>query len=412
MEGDCSRPAGSLPDPTRDPGTPDPSIPIEHILVIMQENRSFDHYFGRLNQFGYQGEVDGLTDDMSNPDVDGTPIPPFHQSSYCTLDTDHSWNGAHLEWNLGANDQFVIQNTSPGTHNGVRAISYYDQSDLPYYYGLANAFSIGDRYFCSVLGPTFPNRFFLLTGTAFGHIQNDIPGSTKEFAQVNIFEQLNAYGITWKYYFTDFPYLVLFYPFWIANQDKMAFLPEYYADLAAGRLPQVAFLESGALGNPGVESDEHPPSDPQVGQASVAMRIDALMHSEYWGNSALFLTYDENGGFFDHVPPPPACIPDDIPPMLEPGSYVADYDRYGFRVPLIAVSPYAKRHHVSHEVYDHTSITKFIETKYNLPALTIRDANANPFLDVFDFSNPHFEIPDLPPAVIDPERLRECLAPP
>ncbi len=143
---DCSRGAGSLPDPSRPPGTADPSIPIEHIVILMQENRSFDHYFGQLNQFGYNGEVDGLTEEMSNPDIDGTPIAPFHQSLYCTDDTDHEWNGSHLEWNLGQNDRFVIQNTSdPEAHDGIRAMSYYDQTDIPYYYALANAFSIGDR---------------------------------------------------------------------------------------------------------------------------------------------------------------------------------------------------------------------------------------------------------------------------
>jgi phospholipase C len=168
----------------------------------------------------------------------------------------------------------------------------------------------------------------------------------------------------------------------------------------------VVFLESSFTGRP--SGDEHPPSDFQVGQASVAMRIDAFLQSTYWPDSVLFLTYDENGGFFDHLPPPEACIPDDIPPMLEKGSYQAEYDRYGFRVPFVAISPYAKRHHVSHEVYDHTSILKFIETKFNLPALTLRDANANPFLDVFDFSNPQLEVPQLPPAEVDPDHLAKC----
>ena len=409
---DCSRGAGSLPDPSRPPGTADPSIPIEHIVILMQENRSFDHYFGQLNQFGYNGEVDGLTEEMSNPDIDGTPIAPFHQSLYCTDDTDHEWNGSHLEWNLGQNDRFVIQNTSdPEAHDGIRAMSYYDQTDIPYYYALANAFSIGDRYFCSVLGPTFPNRFFLLTGTAFGHIRNDFPGSPDEFTQFTIFEQLNNYGISWKYYFSDLPITGLFFPMFVANIDKMAILSDYYVDLQTESLPQVVFLESAFTGDRATESDEHPPADFQVGQASVAERINALFSSSYWPDSALFLTYDEHGGFFDHVAPPAACIPDDIRPMLEPESYVADYDRYGFRVPFIAISPYVKRHHVSHEIYDHTSILKFIETKWNLPALTVRDANANPFLDVFDFSNPQLDIPKLPPALIDPDKLTQCLHP-
>src|SRR5262249_32911002 len=150
------------------------------------------------------------------------------------------------------------------------------------------------------------------------------------------------YGISWKYYFTDAPVLGLFLPLFLRNLDKMAHASQFLRDVNRGRLASVVFLESSVL-----YGDEHPPRDFQIGQASVARRINALMQSPLWPTSALFLTYDEHGGFFDHVPPPPACVPDDIPPRLNPDSYPAEFDRYGFRVPFVLVSPYAKRHYVS-----------------------------------------------------------------
>jgi len=141
--------------------------------------------------------------------------------------------------------------------------------------------------------------------------------------------------------------------------------------------------------------------------------VQTLVHSSAWPTAALFLTYDENGGFFDHVAPPPACLPDDIAPMADPTdpntTFPAQFDRYGFRVPLVVVSPYAKPAYVSHTVYDHTSILRFIETRFDLPALTNRDANADPMLDLFDFSSPRLlDPPGLPDATIDPSRQQQC----
>ena len=137
--------------------------------------------------------------------------------------------------------------------------------------------------------------------------------------------------------------------------------------------------------------------------------IATLFASPQWPRSALFLTYDEHGGFFDHVPPPPACKPDDIAPILESGDEPGEFDRYGIRVPMALVSPFARRHFVSHTAYDHTSVLRFIETRFDLPALTARDANADPMLELFDFQHPRFrKPPKLPKAKIDPKRLAGC----
>jgi phospholipase C len=171
-------------------------------------------------------------------------------------------------------------------------------------------------------------------------------------------------------------------PTFLKNIDHVKQKSEYFADLKAHRLPQVVFIDNSAF-----LGDEHPSADYHVGAREAAKLINAFIQSDYWSNGVFFLTYDEAGGFYDHVPPPESCAPDDLDPEK--------FQRYGFRVPFIAISPYAKRHFVSHVTYDHTSILKFIETKYNLPALTRRDANADAMTDLFNFSIPRFERPNL-----------------
>jgi phospholipase C len=184
---------------------------------------------------------------------------------------------------------------------------------------------------------------------------------------------------------------------------------QFFADAAAGTLPQVAFVDGIMIGRPNVENDEHPPANVQVGEAFVASVVDALMKSPQWGRSVLFITYDEHGGFYDHVPPPLACAPDDILPDLQPGDEPGAFDRYGIRVPVVAVSPYARKHFVSHVVHDHTSILRFIETRFDLPALTRRDANADPMLEFFKFDRATFATPPkLPKAPIDEAHKTQC----
>jgi phospholipase C len=309
-------------------------------------------------------------------------------------------------------DGFTAANAVPLDPTGSRAMGFYDRRDLRYYYALYATFAMGDRYFASVPGPTYPNRFYLLAGTSFGHIRNDLPIGD-QYDQPTIFGLLSRAGVSWKVYSGDFPFALLFNE---ARDQSANLLPlsQYFADAAAGVLPQVAFLDPRFFGTANSESDEHPPANPQVGQAFVASVVQALMRSPDWNRSALFVAYDEHGGYYDHVSPPRACRPDDIPPMLEPGDVQADFDRLGVRVPVVVVSPFARRRFVSHRVHDHTSILRFIETRFDLPALTRRDANASPMLEFFDFRNPPFATPpQLPPATIDPERAAsECPGPP
>ena len=303
-------------------------------------------------------------------------------------------------------------NSDPTDPSGARTMGYYNATDLPFYYGLYNTFATNDHYFSSTLTQTFPNRLYLYAGTSFGHIRNDVAHST----QKSVFETLDAGFVSWKIYSDQTGALsfggILFK--YVNDRKAQHVFPmsQYYADAAAGTLPNVSFVDPKFLDTPKVESDEHPPSNVQVGQKFVADVINGLMASPNWSSSALFLTYDEHGGFYDHVAPPEAPKPDNIPPMLQSGDTPGAFDRYGIRVPTVVVSPFSKSHYVSHVVDDHTSILRFIELRFGLPALTNRDLNADPMLDMFDFSTPHFTSPPtLPTAVVDPGQLAACPGP-
>ncbi len=396
--------------PTRPHGS---QIPINNIVVMMQENRSFDHYFGQLH-FEGQRRSRAEPKNASNPDPTnpgGPPIRPFHQTRYCEVaDLDHSWNGTHREWNGGAMDGFTMANVDANDPTGSRTMGFYDQADLPFYYALYSTFAMAERYFCSALTQTFPNRFYLLAATSFGHIANDFPMSPTDFSPAGgtIFEALDNANISWKVYFNQIAFALEFA--YVRNQASANLRPitEFATDAQNGTLPQVAWIDPIFIGPKEVENDEHPPANIQVGQKFVADQINAFMQSPQWAHGALFLTYDEHGGFFDHVPPPPACAPDNVPPMLEAGDEPGAFDRYGIRVPMVVVSPYARKHYVSRRVYDHTSILRFIETRFDLPALTHRDANADAMLKMFKFRRPRFLTPPPLPPVPTPPHRPEC----
>jgi phospholipase C len=396
---------------TLDITAPNPNnLPLAHVLVLMQENRSADHYLGRLatqGQPNYEAEPNVGNPDPTNPF--GPPILPFHQTAYCEVaDLDHSWNGTHNEVNGGAMDGFTAANVDPNDPTGSRAMGYYDQTDLPFYYALYSAFATGDRYFCSALTQTFPNRLYLLAGTSFGHIRNDVFGST----HTSVFELLDASAVTWKIYASQYPlgYGWIFFQYVQDHAAEHVFpIDQYFTDAMNGDLPDVSFVDPDVVASPATENDEHPPSNVQVGQQFVADILNALMSGPAWSSSAFFLTYDEHGGYYDHVVPPAAPIPDAIPPMLEPNDIAGAFDQYGVRVPVVVVSPYSKPAFVSHVVHDHTSILRFIEYRFGLPSLSNRDAAADPMLEFFDFTTPAFATPpSLPAAVVDPNQLAAC----
>jgi phospholipase C len=401
----CLYPAGALPAQTLAPSEPQGSaIPIDHFVIVMQENHSFDEYFQALAKRG-QPAVDVAPPEFSNPDPGalGKRVIIHHATELCGTDTKHGWNPTHLQYDDGAMDGFVLTNNP----NGARALAYYDDSDLPYYYALANTFAIADRYFASVPGPTWPNRMYAQAGTSFGHIANNPPPASA--TEHSIYDQLEDAGLSWKIYSDQRALEELIFTR-LRSEKGQHFVPlaEFVKDARAGQLPAFAWVES-FLSPSALGTDEHPPSDIQLGQRFVSEIIAATMASADWPKSAVFLVYDEHGGKYDHVPPPAACEPDDITPILSPGDQPGRFDRLGIRVPLIVASPFAKPHHVAHHVYSHTSLLRLVQARYDLPALTARDANDTPPYDLFDFAKPAFMTPPtLPTAVVDNAQLAAC----
>lgn len=406
---------GSLPFPGLPAGTD--TIPqIEHIVVLMMENHSFDNKFGMLRRHdvdGFRLGHDGLPT-ATNPYPNGQIQRAFRMPTTCQLPSRPSqeWTASHNAYDNGRMDGFVATPIDPLTTEivGGVAMGYWQEEDQPFYYSVFRHFPIADRYFCSVLGQTFPNRRYLLAATSIGQIDDTTPALTDYPAGGTIFDQLDAHGITWKDYTSSLvptsSSLALFPPLYEkgAAAAKIVLNTEFFTDAAAGTLPNYSLVE------PDYENQsEENPQNIAVGEEFAASVVNAVINGPAWDRTALLLAYDEHGGYYDHVPPPPAIPPDAIPPTVVPGENAFDgFARYGFRVPFALVSPWARRHFVSHDVYDHTSILKLVEVKWNLPALTYRDANAIPMLDMLDLRHPSFASPpDLaePLAVSDPSAL-------
>jgi phospholipase C len=272
--------------------------------------------------------------------------------------------------------------------SGPIAMRYWDDRDLPFTYSLVQHFPIGQRYFCSVLAQTYPNRRFFFSGTASGTIATNYDTFSIPAKNGTIWDRLDAHKISYAVYYQNLPSWAIIPGTPNGRTQYQHKFDQFFPDVAAGRLPGFTFLDP----NYDTTSEENP-QDVQVGERFLAQVTHALMKAPTWKHTALFITYDEHGGYYDHVPPPRAIKPDNIPPKLGPGDVHAAYDRYGFRVPLILVSPWARKNYVSNVVQDHTSITAFIERKWNLPAMTFRDANADAMTGYFDFSRPAFAAP-------------------
>ncbi|HTI27185.1 MAG TPA: alkaline phosphatase family protein [Kutzneria sp.] len=338
---------------------------IDHIVVVMMENRSFDHYLGWLP--GADGRQAGLT----FTDKDGVA----HQTHHLTVphgcgfsDPDHSYDGGRVEFNNGACDGWLRAG-----NNDALSIGYFEADDLGFYGSAARDWTVCDRYFAAMMAPTFPNRFFLHAGQT----DRTTTSVDKLATMPAIWDRLAAAGVSGRYYFSDVPYTAL----WGTRHLGISrLIGEFYADAAAGRLPAVSFVEPGFLGEAvaGLAQDEHPLADIRLGQHFLAGVYNAVVSSPNWPRTALVITYDEWGGFFDHVPPPVGPDPN---PDLGAGLR-------GFRVPCVVVSPRSPRATVAHGLYDHTSILKMIEWRFGLSPLTVRDAAANNLAEVLDFANP------------------------
>jgi phospholipase C len=272
----------------------------------------------------------------------------------------------------------------------TRAMGYYDSTDLPYYYELASQYATSDRFFSSVMTETVPNRLYMMGATSWGATKAIGP-----FPQnyTLIWDRLNDGGVSWTYYVVPGAknFLAQFPGGTARYGSHFAPMQQYFDDLKNGKLPQVAFIERQE------GFDEHPLNNIQKGAAKAKTYIDALMQSSAWANSVFILDFDEGGGMYDHVPPVSVPVPDNNAPDLGPADFQATFNMTGFRVPFILVSPWARPNFVSHVARDHTSILRFIESRFNLQPLTARDAAADDMSEFFDFnSSPRTAIPSLP----------------
>ena len=429
----CGYEVGSLAAETQGASAPDgATIPIETIVIIMMENRSFDHYFQDLpNQPGWsRGDgsphasstsVDVAPASVTNADLSGTPMPLAHGTQLCFADTNHSWDGTHQEIDNGKMDGFAAANDDahenpmlgpPGFLSGGRAMAYYTKDDLPFMYWAAENFAIGDRYFAAVPGPTWPNREYLYAGTSWGETTTgDFPTPTSKL----VLDLLSAKGITWGAYAGSLSTVEIFAnskTFQSTYAHKQYTSDQFMTDAQNGKLPQVTFLDPTLYPEGYDNNDEHPPAVMQVGQNWLAGVIKTLFASSQWKHMAIFLLYDEHGGLYDHVAPPPACAPDAIQPKFQAdagGSAYGGFVLEGIRLPFVVFSPYAKHHYVSHKVFDHTSVLRFVEARFGLPALTKRDANALAPWDVFDFkAPPRLTPPAVPDVPVDQTIIDQC----
>jgi phospholipase C len=291
---------------------------------------------------------------------------------------------------------------------GQRALGYYTEADLPFYYWAATQFGTSNRWFSAAPARTQINRMYLLAATSQGHVQPNSATDVWNVTAKTIFESLQNAGVTWKVYVTDFnaatpssgSYMDAFYQFTPKYQANFVDAKTFATDAAAGTLPQVSLIESGyesSTSDTGSEVDEHPQANVQVGAAYVQSMVTALMNGPNWKDSVFFLTYDEFGGLYDHVPPMQTVNPDGIAPIdLPAGNPAGDFTISGLRVPLVVISPFTKPHFVSNTPADFTAMLKFIETRFSLQPLTKRDAAQPDMTEFFDWSSPSLN-PGAPP---------------
>lgn len=342
---------------------------IDTVVVLMMENRSFDHYFGSLSLVEGRTDVDGLTAAHSNADSRGQIIRAHRESLGCYADPPHSWSASRKQLSGGTNQGFVgVHEERVGPTEAARVMGFFTREDLPVSYALADRYALCERWFSSVLGPTWPNRFYLLAAQNNGVQGNDFEA---DYSFRTIFDRLQGAGLDYAAYYGNLSLT------WMIQRDYTGHYRElstFYDAAAAGQLPAFSLVEP-IYGR----NDDHPPTHPLAGQLMIASVYDALARSPQWGRCLLVVTYDEHGGFYDHVAPPKTA--DDF----------ADrgFDQLGFRVPSVVMGPYVKQG-VSRIQFDHTSVLAFLERLFELAPLTARDRAAH----------------DLSP-LLDPARLAE-----
>ena len=338
---------------------------IEHIVVVMMENRSFDHFLGWLpNAEGMQAGITFMDSSGIGHETHAL-APDFTGCSH--HDPDHSYEGGRVQYDNGAMDGFLRSGS-----NDEYAIGYYVEADRPFFSGLARNYTTLDQSFCSILGPTFPNRFFLHSA------QTDRLANTPVLSNLpTIWDSLRGAGVTARYYWSNAPFLGLWGAKYLLNGITTPFpnIGSFFADAASGALPAVSFVDPAFTGFSFPTNDDHPPADIRAGDAFLADLFHALTTGPKWSSTVFIVTYDEWGGFFDHVAPPRAAAPaNSIDADLVNGKALL-----GFRVPTVVASPFSRGNPEDPKVkgmtFDHTSILKLIEWRFGLDPLTARDAS-------------------------------------
>ena len=437
---------------------------IEHVVIVMQENRSFDHYFGTYRGVRGYGDRSGDAARIfaqawpggTSPNRTLLPYPLDDASSHpqCAGNSElptHDWKPQHESWNGGRMDGWISTHVQPGNDGpdqGPFVMGYYQRKDIPFYHALADAFTICDAYHCSVMGPTIPNRMYLMSGmldpagTGGGPIL-ETPGIAAAKAAVGscswstMPEALSDKGVSWKIYqpagtsvgpaeslalATGFNVMLYFKQFLAdptSSLYKQAFLPtwpdEFTADVRAGTLPAVSWML------PPIVESEHPNGPPNDGEWYVSQVLQTLVSNPaVWAKTLMLVLYDENGGFFDHVPPPTA-------PAGTPGEYLTATPRpadaggvdgpigLGFRVPALVVSPFSRGGWVSSDLFDHTSVLRFLEKRFDVKAPNIsawRRQTVGDLTSTLDLRSPDTSVPQLPATVLaDPANGPNCPTP-
>lgn len=376
--------------------------PIDHLVVLTMENRSFDHVFGSLSLLEDRTDVDGLLGGERNAWSNGDEVEVFPLSgTVCNrLDPPHEWGESRLQWNGGANDGYLhaVEHHYPETADpasrppdAADVMGFYRRSDLPFAYGVADHFAICDRYFSPVGGPTLPNRHYLHCGSSYGLKDNYLDSRgrgaspspqgdpTYGFDFLTIYERMSQSNVDWRVYFTDAPFTMLYR--WPRQTHPERFTPmaQFFADAAAGDLASFTTIDPGYF-----TASDHAPQNVQLGQLFIASVYYALAASPAWERTALVVTYDEDGGFYDHVPHRRGLVDARASADLED-----DFSKSGGRLPTMVLGPWVKPRHVSHVEADHTSILALAEWRFGLEPLTERDAARGAagenLLDCFDF---------------------------
>jgi phospholipase C len=382
----------------RSSGLPAPrNVPIDHFVVLMMENRSFDHYFGWVS------EADGLQD-QTYLDPAGNSVPTRHFSTLGSggmeykgcghPDPGHGWDSGRAQL-LGG---FLAD----GSGNDEFALTYFDGGELGFIHDAARAYTLYDRFFCSLLASTWPNRYYKWSAQSGGLKNNDPPVGTAGNQWETIFDRAIGRGLSARYYASDLPFSAV----WGARGATWTNpITRYYADCAAGTLPNISFVDPpfrDGGGGDGLSADEHPLGDVRLGQAFMADVVNAFVRSPCYRRGAMFVIYDEWGGFFDHVRPP--SVPDD----RASADLYENFGQMGFRIPALAVSPFARGRrqagsgfHVDHGAYGHESILKLIAYRFGLGDLTLRMARARNIGLSFDWEHADFE----PKALPDPPEV-------